>query len=591
MIGRRRICFVLVITLALTIGASQVADAFFGEPDPSFGGTGKVTTDNGANDQLLDAARQSDGKIVAVGRTDSIPGTGLNNDFAVLRYNTDGSLDSSFGGGDGIVTTAIGAGNADDIAAAVAIQADGKIVVAGEADMGATGTDFAVVRYDTSGIPDTATFGGGDGIVTTPIGPGANDDFASGVAIRSSDNFIVVSGGADMGSTTDNDFAVVRYKTDGVLDVGGFGGGIQTTDFTGDTNDDFGIEVALQADGKTVVSGQATNNSSGEGDFALARYNTDGTLDTNTDADPLIHFDTDGKVVTSFGIHSAGTRGLAIQGDGKIVTAGFAGGGPPTGQDFALARYNPNDGSLDASFDGDSGAGNGMIRVPVAPDGLSDFGQDLQLQGDGQIVVVGFADENGDQSFAVARLNGSNGTLDPVLGGDGTVTTSFAPPGVADVGRGLTLQPDGKIVVVGEAGVGPNPNDFAIARLGPDVSVPETTITSGPSGPTTNHTATFTFTSSEPGSFQCKLDSAGFGPCSGGSSHTVSVGDGAHTFQVAATDGFGHTDASPAQASFTVSTPVPGPTGQRAAALKKCKKKKSAAARRKCKRRAKRLPI
>src|SRR5262245_26447842 len=150
MSGRGGISLIAVIVLAVSAGTGGVANAFFGELDPGFGGgSGRVITDLGGSDQLLDVARQSDGKLVGVGRTDSDPGPGLNNDFLVVRYNTDGSFDPGFGGGDGIVTTPFGAGNADDIGEGVAIQPDGKVVAVGEADMGATGDDMAVARYNT----------------------------------------------------------------------------------------------------------------------------------------------------------------------------------------------------------------------------------------------------------------------------------------------------------------------------------------------------------------------------------------------------------------------------------------------------------
>jgi len=198
-----------------------------------------------------------------------------------------------------------------------------------------------------------------------------------------------------------------------------------TTDFGGS---DYGFSVALQPDGKIVVAGYAG------GDFALARYNSDGALDTS--------FGSGGKVTTDFGgsYHPDGFS-VALQPDGKIVVAGYAGG------DFALARYN-SDGALDTSF----GSG-GKVTTDF---GGSDAGYSVALQPDGKIVVAGYA----GLDFALARYN-SDGALDTSFGTGGKVTTDFS--GGRDVGYSVALQPDGKIVVAGYAGV-----DFALARYNSD---------------------------------------------------------------------------------------------------------------------------
>ncbi len=173
---------------------------FYGAPgdlDLSFGSGGKVITPVGSSyDYAYSVAIQADGKIVAAGYSDN----GANYDFAVVRYNTDGTLDTSFGG-TGKVVTAVG--NFGSGASSVAIQADGKIVVAGSSYNGAN-DDFAVVRYNTNGSLDTSF--NGTGKVTTPIG--SDDDYANSVAIQA-DGKIVVAG-SSIGAP--NVFAVVRYQ-------------------------------------------------------------------------------------------------------------------------------------------------------------------------------------------------------------------------------------------------------------------------------------------------------------------------------------------------------------------------------------------
>ncbi|MBA2434942.1 MAG: hypothetical protein H0V54_07660, partial [Chthoniobacterales bacterium] len=233
-----------------------------GDLDPTFGTNGKVTTDFGT---IIDEARavavQPDGKIVTAGAT--VGGNFF--DFALARYNTDGSLDITFGTG-GKVTTAFNTNN--DEAFAVALQADGKIVAAGFAVIGGT-DDFALARYNTNGSLDT-TFGTG-GKVTTAFG--SSIDRAHAVAVQP-DGKIVAAGRAVIGGGS-FDFALARYNTDGSLDTT-FGTGGKVTTACGSSNDE-AFAVALQPDGKIVAAGRVFSNKE---DFALARYNTDGSLDT-----------------------------------------------------------------------------------------------------------------------------------------------------------------------------------------------------------------------------------------------------------------------------------------------------------------------
>ena len=137
-----------VFSLLITVGAHPVAAAD-GDLETSFDSDGKVTTDiGGSDDRARSVAIQSDGKIVAAGYSNN----GSNDDFALVRYNTNGTLDTTFDS-DGKVTTAIGSDN--DFAYSVALQSDGKIVVAGYSNNGSN-FDFALVRYNTDGSLDTA---------------------------------------------------------------------------------------------------------------------------------------------------------------------------------------------------------------------------------------------------------------------------------------------------------------------------------------------------------------------------------------------------------------------------------------------------
>ena len=235
-----------------------------GSLDGSFGAGGKVTTGIGADDQAVDVAVQTDGKILVSG--DSF--NGANNDFALVRYNANGSLDASFGTG-GKVTTDFGL--SVDKGVRFTLQPDGKILLAGQSHNGSD-YDFALARYNTDGSLDIG-FGTG-GKVTTMIGTG--NDLAYNVAVQA-DGKIVISGDSDNGS--DDDFAVVRYNSDGTLD-GSFGtGGMVTTAVGAGT--DKARAFALQSDGKILLAGFSNNGS--DNDIAVVRYNSDGTLDTQFD--------------------------------------------------------------------------------------------------------------------------------------------------------------------------------------------------------------------------------------------------------------------------------------------------------------------
>ena len=330
-----------------------------GTLDTSFSGDGIVTTDIGnLGDFATSIAIQSDGKIIVAGNSL----TSGNYKFALVRYNTDGTLDTSFSG-DGKVTTSIG--SLDDFASAIAIQGDGKIVVTGYSNNATTSDDFAVVRYNTDGTPDT-TFSG-DGIVTTALG--VTNDRSYSIAIQTNGK-IVVAGYSNNASTSD-DFAVVRYNTDGTLDTSFSGDGKVTTALG--VSDDRFYSIGLQSDGKIVAAGSSYDDTGSIFDFALVRYNTDGTSDSS--------FSGDGIVTTSVGASSQ-ILSIALQSDGKIVAAGYSYTGSGN-TDFALVRYN-TDGTSDSSFSGDG-------KVITAISGLEDSATSVVLQSDGKIVAAGYS--------------------------------------------------------------------------------------------------------------------------------------------------------------------------------------------------------
>lgn len=246
-------------------------------------------------------AVQSDGKIIVAGGTDN---------FELARYNTDGSLDTSFDT-DGKVTTHF---SSMACATNIALQSDGKIFVTGWTDgVPMVGVQSVSARYNNDGSLDTSF--DGDGKQTT--GDGGAVDRPSSVALQNGDK-IVVAATINNGSNTD--FALGRYNIDDSLDTSFSGDGKLTTDFGGD---DHAFCIAIQADGKLVVAGDSKNGSNSN--FALVRYNVDGSLDTT--------FSGDGQLTTDFGGDDHAYC-IALQADGYIVVAGIHNG------DFALARYS-----------------------------------------------------------------------------------------------------------------------------------------------------------------------------------------------------------------------------------------------------------
>ena len=292
-------------------------------------------------------------------------------DFAAARYNTNGSLDTSFSN-DGRFKT--GYADGVELATAVAVQPDGKIVIAGWTDLNGS-FDFAIARIDTGGTLDSPF-----SIRLTGFG---SDEFAHAVAIQP-DGKIVVAGESheDDGIF---EFALARYTAGGSLDSSFDGDGRVETGISGAR---VGADaVAIQGNGRIVAAGWTIAGN--DTDFELMRYNTDGTLDTK--------FDGNGKQATEFG-GSDRAAAVAVQADGSIVAAGSTSAGIEDSFDFALARYNRH-GALDGFF----GGGDGKVTTHWA--GGDDYARAVAIQpGDGKIVAAGRV-TTFNTAFALARYH------------------------------------------------------------------------------------------------------------------------------------------------------------------------------------------
>jgi len=442
----------LVLAMLSACGGGGGGDSTAAPPSPPSGsldtgfgnGTGMVTTHLGSDfDDATALALQPDGKMIIAGYVD---GGSSQRDFAVARYDANGMLDLGFGT-NGVAKTDLNGQNEFDKGYAVALQADGKILQAGFSGPGGN-SNFALVRYLSNGTLDNvAPSFSGNGIVKTDLN--GTTDIASSVAVQSTGK-IVVAGWSN--SSGNFDFAVVRYNADGGRDLSSFGtNGVKKTDIAGLALNDIARAVAVQSkDDKIVVVGNADEH------IALVRYTADGELD------PTFGPNADGKVTTPLGSGSQ-ANAVAIQPDGKIVIAGIVSGiGFNHGFDIVVARYLDN-GTLDTSGFGSFGVTYHHVDIDDAANAVAIYPAVGQPT-DGKIVVAGSTNASGGGTrFLILRLD-PDGNLDSGFGTGGQVMPDFGSS--SSEGYGIAIQPDGKIVAAGTA-LTVSGKDFALVRVNP----------------------------------------------------------------------------------------------------------------------------
>jgi len=452
------------LAFAASFACVTAAAAADGDIDTTFGvnGIARANLINTSNTLNGGPVVQPDGKfVICNGVTDNGPS---GPDFYVARFTAGGELDPDFSF-DGSVTIDFDGGVGGDQCSAVALQSDGKIVVAGFT-VGATPStqDFAIARLDADGTLDT-TFGNGTGKTTVGFDlPGGGADTATSVAIQA-DGKIVVAGVA--ASANGSQFAVVRLNTDGARDSAfnltgrvTFGLGISGANPEQDT----AYNVAIDSANRILLGGSAayndgTNNIS---DFAAARLMPNGQFDAN--------FHANGRTTVPFdpgnGISNVIGYGMLLQHDGKLLLIGGANSSPSTpNTDSAVARLLP-DGSLDGGF----GTG-GRVLIPFDTE---PNGQDLMIggveQSNGGLVFVGgaFATSTNVTIATAARLH-ADGTLDDTFGNAGRKTYDFAFGGVNDqqLFRNVALQ-GAQLIATGIAYV-PGGIDLYSTRLDIDL--------------------------------------------------------------------------------------------------------------------------
>lgn len=408
----RRAFHLIILTLSLFT-------CIYAQPelDVSFNGTGMSTVDFNPNTEevAFDVLVQADNKIVAVGTYGTFSSPRF---FALTRFNTNGSLDTTFGD-NGRVITDFNANAVNEGAFAAAMQPDGKIIAAGYVSMISPGEGyFALARYNPDGSLDT-TFGNG-GKVLTAAAQHINE--ARAVAVGPDGKIFAV--GYYFTGNQNFQSLVARYATTGTLE--GTSGDFQGFDLG---TENILRAVAIQPDGKIVTGGnfrQSFSSPSGA-DAKVLRFNANGTLDSS--------FGSSGRVLISSPTTGEAVNAVALLPDGRIVAGGYS------GADFLVMRFNSN-GSFDTTF----GGGTGRVTTPM---GAGSQANSVIIKPNGKILVSG---SSGPDSCIV--YYNTDGSLDTSFSGDGKLIIPFG------AANGMALDHLGRIVLGGISG-----GMFAAARL------------------------------------------------------------------------------------------------------------------------------
>lgn len=396
-----------------------------GTLDDSFGTNGKVVLPIGTGNEVAYAVeQQKDGKIVVAGYTKA-----TNEDVAVVRFNSDGTLDNTFGTG-GIRIVPIG--SSTDFCYALKIQNDGKIVVGGGSVVTGLGYEWYLARLDTNGVLDN-TFGTGGIVVTAGT---TQPEFIYSIVQQASGK-LIAGGGMHDGAKTN--FTMVRYNQDGTIDNTFGTVGKVVTDFGGFTSTLRSIK--LLENGSIIAAGSANNGANN--DFAAAKYDSNGVSDNS--------FGSAGKVMTAVGSGDDICYAVEVRDNGKLILGGSSRIG--TINNYAMVSYNAN-GSLDNAFGNGGKLINGIgadTSVCYAVRYVKDLG----------ILAAGRAKNGTDIDFSLV-LYDSTGSFVNTFGSSGTVFIDFRDP---DWAYAIDIQKDGKIVLAGFATTGTSNADWAVTRL------------------------------------------------------------------------------------------------------------------------------
>jgi uncharacterized delta-60 repeat protein len=419
----------ILLSIILCFSSACPLFAQDGTLDSSFGINGKRISELNVSESSVNSmAIQTDGKILLAGYSTIYPPAPIKQNFSVARYNIDGSNDTTFGNNGRVVTRVT---NENSIARSIIVQPDGKILVGGNTE-GPGRIDFMIVRYNSNGTFDSSfnktgvkiipmskfsTYGyslalqndkkiliaghsywadydfaisrifengrldssfNDSGKVLLKLG--TSDDIATSVKIQKNGKIIV------SGYTASNNYnsAIVRLNTNGKLDNTFGNNGIVIKDLSNNGND-FTIASAIQQDDKIILAGFVGNSSNDRA--LLSRFKSNGELDSS--------FNKTGSVITKLPGDQVSIYDVKIQGDNKIVIAGYAGFSPDAS--FIAVRYL-NNGNIDSTF-----GNNGIAETKIST--RMDWAGSLGIQKDGKIVLGGTCYCNASYSFAMVRYN------------------------------------------------------------------------------------------------------------------------------------------------------------------------------------------
>ena len=427
--------FLLVFFINHLSAQWEWQNAAFSNLDLGYELNGFITLDNQEKgDGVIQMIVQPDGKTLILGYSSDT--SNINQEHVLIRLNTDGNLDTSFGEA-GMVKLPqyYHAAHMYDGYQGLALQSDNKIVIVGE--MGEwQQTDGIILRYTTNGLLDPSF--GNEGI-TTLITENSISNFK--VGIQANDKIIVAA-------STNSDLILIRFEKDGFVDTTFGEEGKVIIGFS--EKEETPAKILLQKDQKIIVIGRTNIYAGQKGEFALARFLPTGDLDEA--------FGQEGKVTTVIGYgEEAYPADGALQADGKIIVMGSAMG--QYQPDYAMVRYLPN-GQLDNTF-----GNRGKTITNVSPYG--DRGSAMLLQPDGKILVVGNSQE-WSSHITLIRYN-TNGKLDYDFGDRGKQRPYLSLHGsrVASI----ALQ-DNKVILAGNLRLESRPNsDFLLIRFLSDFRV------------------------------------------------------------------------------------------------------------------------
>ena len=445
-------------TQEYTVNATPFSPS--GVLDTSFNSNGFVTHHSVAggngNDAALDVQIDSQGRIVVAGYSDNDISVDEDWDMVIWRYNSDGTLDSSFGSAGFVFHHNAAGGDGNDMGYSLALDTTGRIIVTGSSKTSSgTSRDFAVWRYTPEGDLDT-TFSD-DGVVTKDGLSGQNDihEWSPDLTIDSNGRILVVG---SSNSSAGYHMVVLRLNVDGSVDNTFDSDGIVTyRNAAGGDFSDYGFAIATDSDNKIVVAGKSDSDP-GAGvenyDLVVWRFNEDGSLDT-------------GFNNVGFSIHSNAAGGdgyehpdaIVIDGDGKILITGYSDNNSENGnvvedRDLVIWRFNSN-GTIDTAF-GNNGVA--IVDNMAGGNGL-DVGKDILIDAYEKILVAGNSYNGTDNDLAICRFN-TDGTLDTSFGTAGILSFDG---GFADEAAGIAIDENGKLLITGFISNGVD-NDMAIWR-------------------------------------------------------------------------------------------------------------------------------